>query len=187
MANSLVDARRLPASGACLRAPLAMNLSVSGCLAFGAWAAAVAVCDARARRVPNALVLAGLVCALAAAYWRAGPMHLGVGMALASSALGFAALMPFYLMRVMGAADVKVFAVLGAWCGMQALVALWLVASVAALVHALALLIATRTRVGDGRRARVIAVGARRGTPFATCLTVPALAWLALQFAAGGL
>lgn len=166
-----------------------MTIYVLGCLAFGAWAAAVAVCDVRSRRVPNALVLAGFVAALAAACARAGPLHIDIGAALVAAALGFVALLPFYLLRVMGAADVKVFAVLGAWCGKEALIALWLVASVAALVHVLALLIATRlrrARSGDGRRARVIAVGARRGTPFATCLTAPALAWLALQLVAGG-
>ncbi|QGZ61699.1 A24 family peptidase [Paraburkholderia acidisoli] len=167
-----------------------MTLYVLGCLAFGAWAAAVAVCDVRSRRVPNALVLAGFVAALAAACARAGPLHIDLGAALVAAALGFVALLPFYLLRVMGAADVKVFAVLGAWCGKEALIALWLVASVAALVHVLALLIATRARrahtSSDGRRARVIAVGARRGTPFATCLTAPALAWLVLQLVAGG-
>jgi prepilin peptidase CpaA len=163
-----------------------MNPYAAGCLVFGAWAVGVAVCDARSRRVPNALVLAGLAAAFAAALWRAGPAHAGPGTALASAALGFFALMPFYLLRVMGAADVKVFAVLGAWCGTQPLVALWIVASIAALVHALATLISARARSADGGRARVIAVGVPRGAPFATCLTVPALAWLALQWAAGG-
>lgn len=165
-----------------------MNTYLMGCLAFGAWALAVAVCDVRSRRVSNALVLAGFVAALVAAYARAGPLHIDIGAALLAAALGFVALLPFYLLRVMGAADVKVFAVLGAWCGKEALVALWLVASIAALVHVLALLIAARARrprAGDGRRARVIAVGARRATPFATCLTAPALAWLVLQLVAG--
>jgi prepilin peptidase CpaA len=164
-----------------------MNIYSAGCLAFGAWAAGVAVCDARSRRVPNALVLAGLAAAFVAALWRAGPVHVGVGTAFASAVLGFVALMPFYLLRVMGAADVKVFAVLGAWCGAQALVALWIVASIAALVHALATLIAARARSGGGSRARVIFVGVPRGAPFAACLTLPALAWLALQWAAGGM
>lgn len=167
-----------------------MTTYLLGCLAFAAWAAAVAVCDVRSRRVPNALVLAGFVAAVAAACARAGPLHIDTGAALLAAALGFVALLPFYLLRVMGAADVKVFAVLGAWCGKEALVALWLVASIAALVHVLALLIATharRPRSGDGRRARVITVGARRATPYATCLTAPALAWLILQLVAGGM
>lgn len=156
-------------------------------LVFGAWAVAVAVCDCRSRRVPNALVGTGFVAALAAALLHAGPAHLGIGQALAAAAVGLAALMPFFVFGMMGAADVKVFAVLGAWCGMQPLVGLWVVASLAAFVHALAMLIALRTRahVAAARPGRGVSTGARRGTPYAACLSVPALVWLGLQLAAG--
>ncbi|MDR3096361.1 MAG: prepilin peptidase [Paraburkholderia sp.] len=156
-------------------------------LVFGAWAVAVAVCDCRSRRVPNTLVGAGLVAALAAALPHAGPAHIGIGQALAAAAVGLAALMPFFVFGMMGAADVKVFAVLGAWCGMQPLVGLWVVASLAAFVHALAMLIALRARasVAASRPARLVTVGPRRGTPYAACLSVPALAWLALQLMSG--
>ncbi|QBQ97357.1 A24 family peptidase [Paraburkholderia pallida] len=156
-------------------------------LVFGVWAVAVAVCDCRSRRVPNPLVGAGLVAALVAALLHSGPAHLGIGQALAAAAVGLAALMPFFVLGMMGAADVKVFAVLGAWCGMHALVGLWVVASLAAFVHALAMLITLRTRahMSAARPARLVTVGARRGTPYAACLSVPALVWLALKLASG--
>ncbi|MFX1761832.1 prepilin peptidase [Paraburkholderia sp. A1RI-2L] len=154
---------------------------------FGAWAVAVAVCDCRSRRVPNTLVGAGFAAALAAALLHAGPAHLGIGQALAAAAVGLAALMPFFVFGMMGAADAKVFAVLGAWCGMQPLVGLWVVSSLAAFVHALAMLITLRARapVTAARPARLAAVGARRGTPYAACLSVPALVWLVLQLMSG--
>lgn len=156
-------------------------------LVFGAWAMAVAVCDCRSRRVPNTLVCTGLVAALAAALLHAGPAHLGIGEALAAAAVGLAALMPFFVLGMMGAADVKVFAVLGAWCGMQSLVGLWVVASLAAFVHAIVMLIALRSRAHAtaARPAPLVTVGARRGTPYAACLSVPALVWLVFQLVSG--
>ncbi|WP_321887398.1 prepilin peptidase [Paraburkholderia bannensis] len=162
-------------------------------LAFAAWAVAIAVCDCRSRRVPNTLVGAGLCAALAASLMHAGPAHLSMVQALAAAAVGLAALMPFFLLGMMGAGDVKVFAVLGAWCGMQPLLDLWIVASIAALVHALVRLIVLRTRsqalIGNriNSGASSAASAGWRGTPFAACLTVPALGWLALQAMSGGL
>jgi prepilin peptidase CpaA len=169
-----------------------MNAYVPGCLAFGAWAAAVAIGDCRARRVPNALVALGLCAALAASLLHAGPLRIGVGEAFAACLVGFCALMPLYVLGVMGAGDVKVFAVLGAWCGLHALLALWVVASLVAGVHAVVVLIALRARAARANavRTQVFTVGARRGAPYAAFLTVPALVWLAwlgLQFAAGSL
>ncbi|WP_433703797.1 prepilin peptidase [Paraburkholderia sacchari] len=164
-----------------------MTLFYLSSLVFGAWAVAVAVCDCRLRRVPNPLVGAGFAAALAAALLHAGPAHLGIGQALAAAAVGLAALIPFFLFGMMGAADVKVFGALGAWCGMQPLVGLWVVASLAAFVHALAMLITLRARAPAtaARPARLVTVGARRGTPYAACLSVPALVWLMLQLMSG--
>jgi prepilin peptidase CpaA len=165
-----------------------MNASIIPSCVFAAWALAVAISDLRSRRVPNALVIAGLVAALVAACWHAGPAQLGVGRALIAAAIGLAALMPFFVLGVMGAADVKVFATLGAWCGLQPLLWLWVAASLFAFVHALAILaMRARSQATASRRVQVVSVGARRGTPYATCLTVPALAWLALQWMPGAL
>jgi prepilin peptidase CpaA len=154
-----------------------------GSLLFIAWAAAVAVCDCRSRRVPNLLVAAGFVAACVCAFVQRSPFDVTPLRMIEGAAAGLAALLPFYMLRMMGAADVKVFAVLGAWCGIEALPGLWIVASLAAGVHALALLIATRTPLAalsvPGRRAAVptLALGKRRATPYAACLTVPAIAW----------
>ncbi|MEA3122010.1 MAG: prepilin peptidase CpaA, partial [Paraburkholderia sp.] len=116
---------------------------------FVAWVAAVAISDCRSRRVPNALVLAGLAAGCGCSLLRASPFGVAPLQAMAGIAVGFSVLLPFFLLRVMGAADVKVFAVLGAWCGASALLGLWLAASVAAALDALALLIAARKPVRE--------------------------------------
>jgi prepilin peptidase CpaA len=148
----------------------------------------VAVCDFRSRRISNTLVVAGLVTALACASLHRNPFGISATQALLGAVVGLVALLPFFALGVMGAADVKVFAVLGAWCGMQALLGLWMIASLAAGLHALALLIVTRTPVGTllQRRAPTFALAGRRATPFAACLTVPLVVWLAAHVIVGG-
>ncbi|KGV89133.1 type IV leader peptidase family protein [Burkholderia pseudomallei ABCPW 30] len=112
--------------------------------------------------------------------------------ALIGGAVGLVSLFPFFALRVMGAADVKVFAVLGAWCGLSALPRLWVVASIAAGVHALALMLLTRTPPGSLGRggapapAPAFALGARRAAPYAAFLVAPAAAWLAYLIHTGG-
>jgi prepilin peptidase CpaA len=158
-------------------------------LVFGAWAVAVAIGDCRSRRVPNTLLAIGLCAALAAALLHAGPARIGPAQALIAIVAGFAALMPFFVLGVMGAGDVKVFAVLGAWCGLHVLFDLWIVASLVAGLHAVTMLVAQRWRGSAARSqgVQIIQVGARRGAPYAAFLTVPAVVWLACQFALGSL
>lgn len=159
-------------------------------LFFVAWALVVAVCDCRNRRIPNSLVVTGLVAAFVCASLFRGPFDVTAAQAALGFAVGLAALMPFFALGVMGAADVKVFAVLGAWCGMHGLLYLWMAASLAAAVHAICLLIVTRTRFVAFARAGgapTFALGNRRSTPYAACLVIPAVAWLALQTFVGGL
>ncbi|MFM0044252.1 A24 family peptidase [Paraburkholderia sediminicola] len=146
-------------------------------LLFIAWATAVTVCDCRARRIPNALVIAGLVAALSCALLLQAPFGVSVTQAMIGMAVGLVALMPFFALNMMGAADVKVFAVLGAWCGMHPLLGLWMIASVAAGLHALWLLIRSRTPLAALRRgsAPTFEVAGRRATPYAACLCVPAM------------
>jgi prepilin peptidase CpaA len=155
---------------------------------FTVWAAIVAWCDCRHRRVPNRWVIAGLFAALICSAVGASPFGGAPGPAVYGAILGCAALLPFFLLGVMGAADVKVFAVLGAWCGVSALLGLWIVASLAAAVHAAALLIAARVRSGRPSASAsastcasaepllwrsgkpTFALGARRATPYAALL-----------------
>jgi prepilin peptidase CpaA len=148
-----------------------------------AWALAVALSDCRRRSIPNSLVLAGGMAALAFAAWRASPFDITFESALLGTAAGFAALLPFYLLNLMGAADIKLFAAVGAWCGPHALVGIWIAASLAALVHALILLarripvrqlrdFPANTPIADFRRAT---------TPFGALLAFAVIAHLALH------
>jgi prepilin peptidase CpaA len=150
------------------------------CVLFVAWTMAVALCDLHSRRIPNALVLAGLAGAFACALTARAPFNIAPVQALLGALVGLAALLPFFVLRVMGAADVKVFAVLGAWCGLRLLPELWLIASLFAGAHAAVLLIATRTRVMAlmRRGAPTFELQGYRATPYATCLA--AAAWIAL-------
>lgn len=157
-----------------------------GSALFTAWAAAVAWFDCRDRRVANGLVAAGVVAALGCAVAHASPLGVTSKQAVIGLAVGLLVLLPFFGAGVMGAADVKVFSALGAWCGVSALLDLWVVASLAAAVHALALLIAARVRAGAacawtlrGHGTPTFAVGSRRGAPYAALLVGAAsLYWL---------
>jgi prepilin peptidase CpaA len=83
---------------------------------------AAVIADLRSRRVPNRLVLAGMVLALlthAMALGGMGETLAGVDWwaPVAGFAAGLAALMPLYLLRAMGAGDVKLMAMVGAFIG----------------------------------------------------------------------
>ncbi|HFT8011211.1 TPA: A24 family peptidase [Burkholderia cenocepacia] len=155
---------------------------------FLAWAALVVVSDIRLRRISNVLVVAGLVGGLGAACVAASPFGISVHQAVVGMLVGLIGLIPFFLLRVMGAADVKIFAVLGIWCGAHALLWLWVVASLAAGLHALALMLLSRTLLGGLWRQRrpTLILGRYRATPYAACLAVPAAAWLIYLIATGG-
>ncbi|SAK51115.1 peptidase A24A, prepilin type IV [Caballeronia temeraria] len=149
---------------------------------FIAWALAVVLFDGRRRLIPNALIIVGALCALALAAARISPFDIPLGIALLGLAAGFVALLPFYALGMMGAADVKAFAVIGAWCGPQALVIIWVAASLAACVHALVLLAGRRraafalrdlphTAAPEERR--------RNSTPYGALLALAAIGHLA--------
>lgn len=170
-----------------------MNKS-AGIFLFIAWAAVVAISDCRVRRISNSVVVAGLVAAFACALFQCGPFGISLPQSGIGASVGLIALLPFFALGVMGAADVKVFAVLGAWCGMHVLPGLWMAASLAAGVHALWLVIASRithaarTRFAGENRltGATFELGGRASTPYAACLTLAATGWLVLQ-ATGGL
>lgn len=85
--------------------------------------AIAAVIDLRSHRIPNWLVFCGLAFALL--YNGFGPQGrgaldysaLGWMDALQGMGVGFGLMLPFYLMRVMGAGDVKLMAMTGAFLG----------------------------------------------------------------------
>ncbi|SOT39018.1 A24 family peptidase [Burkholderia cenocepacia] len=155
---------------------------------FLVWAALVAASDIRFRRVSNSLVLAGLACALGAAYLNASPFGLLPAQAVLGLLVGLIAFFPLFLLRVMGAADVKIFAVIGAWCGVNALLWIWIAASLAAGIHALAAMLLSRTSVGGlwRRDKPALTLGRYRATPYAACLAAPAAAWVVFLVVTGG-
>lgn len=78
--------------------------------------------DLHARRIPNALVLSGTTLALAVHTLSLAGSHPPLAgpawwAPLAGLAAGLAALMPLYLLRAMGAGDVKLMAMVGAFVG----------------------------------------------------------------------
>ncbi|MDN6884911.1 A24 family peptidase [Variovorax sp. CAN2819] len=99
------------------------------------WLLCVAVYDFRKRRVPNWLVLSGAVLALAILCFGAQPFGVRWTAALAGAVSGFAFLLLFYAMGLMGAGDVKFAGALGLWVGMSALVPIWIIASLFAGLH----------------------------------------------------
>ncbi len=78
---------------------------------------AAVITDLRRHRIPNALVLVGLVAALVLQTLAGGWQGLGAG--LLGAATGLLCFMPFYMLRGMGAGDVKLLAAVGAFLGAQ--------------------------------------------------------------------
>ncbi|MGK8202439.1 A24 family peptidase [Burkholderia cenocepacia] len=147
---------------------------------FLAWAMLVAANDIHFRRIPNSLVGIGFCGGLGCAFFGAGPFGVFPMQALIGTLIGLLAFFPFFLLRVMGAADVKVFAVLGAWCGPHALLWFWIVASLAAGVHGLVLMALSNTSLGASwrRGTPAMTLGGRRAAPYAAFLVLPATVWL---------
>ncbi|AOI57355.1 A24 family peptidase [Burkholderia diffusa] len=147
---------------------------------FLAWAALVAAGDIRFRLVRNSLVICGGIAALVSSLINANPFGISIEQALIGALVGLVSFFPLFAMRVMGAADVKVFAVLGAWCGLPILLRLWVIASLVAGLHVLGLMLFTHTSLGAlwGRGVPTMMLGGRRSTPYAACLVVPAAIWL---------
>lgn len=106
------------------------------------WLIVVAAFDLGSRRVPNWLQAAGLVAALWALFADGQPFGVAPLQALLAAGLVSAFFLVFYALGWMGAADVKFAAVLGLWFGAETLLAIWLVASAIAMLHALLLMAA---------------------------------------------
>ena len=83
-------------------------------------AGVAAVIDISSRRIPNWVTFAAFFAGVGLNAWLAGPS--GAVLAVAGAALGAALLLPFYVIRAMGAGDVKLLAAIGALLGPQMLV-----------------------------------------------------------------
>jgi prepilin peptidase CpaA len=84
------------------------------------------ITDIRSRRIPNKLVLVLMACGLAFSLVVSPTLSTPVRWA-GSLLLGLAIWLPFYLSRMLGAGDVKLFAAASTWLGSAAVVeaALW--------------------------------------------------------------
>jgi len=107
--------------------PLALLATLLVCAAFA---------DVRSRRIPNKLVLIGIALAIAAhaiamSIGAASPAGRAWWAPLTGLAAGFALLLPLHLMRAMGAGDVKLMAMVGAFVGSSTVLAVALYTLVA--------------------------------------------------------
>lgn len=84
-------------------------------IAVVALGAAATVTDWRMRRIPNPLTFGGAAVAVAFAL-ATGGVHGGVW-SLAGFGLGVLIFLPLFLLRALGAGDVKLLAAIGAWLG----------------------------------------------------------------------
>jgi prepilin peptidase CpaA len=123
---------------------------------LGTWLLIAAASDIRSRRIPNWAVAGGMLCGLGLhavapsgqglfSFWWGG---LGIGSALLGLLAGLALFLPLRAMRVLGAGDVKLLAMVGAWVGPQLVVVTTLLTLLAGGVMAVVMMFAT----GSGRR-----------------------------------
>lgn len=92
--------------------------------------------DIRSHRIPNMLILVGSLLGLLLNGFL--PDGLGLLEALKGLALGMAVLLPIYLLRAMGAGDVKLMGVVGAFLGPEDLIGAVLATFIAGGLMALA-------------------------------------------------
>lgn len=102
--------------------------------------------DHRARRIPNALVMTGIIAALLLNSGLAEGR--GLGASLLGMLFGLALFLPFYFFKVVGAGDAKLVAMVGAFIGHQEIVATVL----AILVAGGGLAVVRMAVNGSGRR-----------------------------------
>jgi prepilin peptidase CpaA len=121
-----------------------------------------AYADLRTRRIPNALtaggLAAGLVTALLAGGWG------GLGNAALGAVCGFAVFFALYLLRAMGAGDVKLMAAAGSFLGFPLIVSAALWSAVAGGL--VMLIVAFRARAGRrvaGNMGRLLSYWAHSG------------------------
>ncbi len=101
--------------------------------------------DVKTRKIPNRLVMLGIVAALAmhavlprgAGLFAVDAGSLGVLHSLAGCAVGLMLLLPFYALKTLGAGDVKLMAMVGAFIGTPAVVGATLLSMLAGGVLAL--------------------------------------------------
>lgn len=155
------------------------------------WLILVAGYDFRQRRAPNWLLLLGAAFAGIALLMKAQPFGIDWPGAVAGAVVGFGFLLVFYATGFMGAGDVKFVGALGLWVGLQALLPIWIGASLLAGVHAVLWLALRRWPYFPGLAIALSGMpesrsdGAdpqkrkrQRHIPFAAYLAIASLGWL---------
>jgi prepilin peptidase CpaA len=102
---------------------------------------AASISDCRHYKIPNWLTFGGSAFALIYSALIPFSPHLGFGWSMGGFALGLSLMLPLYLLGMMGAGDVKLMAMVGAFLGMTntlyALLFVFVSGGLAALVYAL--------------------------------------------------
>jgi prepilin peptidase CpaA len=114
--------------------------------------------DLASFRIPNRIVYGGMAAGLALHALRAGMD--GALFALAGLATGLALLLPLYLVRAMGAGDVKLMAMVGAFLGPADALAAALASLLAGMILAVVAMARPAVFVAAGRNLRLIFWGA---------------------------
>lgn len=113
----------------------------------------VAITDLYARRVSNVALALALTAGLC--WILTSQADHSLPLAVVGLGVGLLTLLPFRLIRWMGAGDVKFFSTLGFLLGWKALVSIWVVASIIAGIHAaLVISVMALQRRGHGRPPR---------------------------------
>jgi prepilin peptidase CpaA len=107
-----------------------------------AFVAIAAVFDVRTHRIPNWLLLLGACTCIAGQMIQPALLDFGIAGALKGMAVGFALLLPLYLVRATGAGDVKLMAMVGAYLGPWGVASAALLSFIAGGVLALAVVLA---------------------------------------------
>ena len=107
-----------------------------------AFVVAAAVFDVRAHRIPNWLVLLGAITCIAGQMIQPALLDFGIGGAVKGIVVGFALLLPLYLLRATGAGDVKLMAMVGAYLGPWGVASAALLSFIAGGVLALVVVLA---------------------------------------------
>ena len=105
------------------------------------WLLTVFVMDMRIHKVRNWLVLIGIAMGVISLLIGSNPFPATPVSALSGMLIASVALLPFYVIRWMGAGDVKFAAVMGLWFGLSPyLLVIWLGGSLLAGMHGIAVL-----------------------------------------------
>lgn len=156
------------------------------------------------RRVQNVVIIIGMAVQVSLVFYMPHTRTNLAGSwetAITGLIVGFVFLLPFYVFRTMGAGDVKFFAVVGFFLGPLGLLPVWIIGSLLAGIHALAVtafkgygytllpimalgrqvsLFLARQPSYKAAAAYIAAIrGSRRGIPYAAYLAVGAV-WFAL-------